>query len=510
SLPHVREGQTNPPSEALGGSDEPSQNGVREGQTNPPKTGLGRVERCRLGGSDQPSFPGKDLEVVEEEVNTLRARVHGCGEDFLQPSNSGEKLHIRHEHLARWYRIVSRWGYPPNASIANFPPDRAIVDLAFKNAVALQGKTFSEDIAEEALELTIGHMEAMTFDELTKKSKKGYGPAKTYFSTEFGGTLTRLEREKHERLVAAAVTQERGKTEIDGARAANDKKLGALDHRLALGNQAAAKRAETGSAPARMNGQVHPAPSPSERFPHNDKRAETVEGEWITNRHASKILDGIEGATVGFVRDLLLDAARKTWQRKPSAAQVIDWCISRGRTLKLYEVHGTPDKLAGGPAATCPYGEFRRQLHISQAFVDRMESDYPSVDIYRMYNIFNDFDFDFEAIGYGANRQAAFEEAFEDELQNERDRSLAAERQLKADEAIGVSIVDGQVTVRGWLADEVSRKGGYEALTAIRLANKNCRFAGLSVERVVSIVRRMTALAKDGKSVGVCIEAGFR
>jgi hypothetical protein len=470
---------------------------------------MGVTEKGNSCNRTRLHYSPYDSPVVETEDPALRARGVGCIEDVLQSSKSSSAVNVTAEHLSRWYQIVSRWGYPPNASIANFPPNRATVDLAFKNAVTLQAKTYSADVAEKALELTLGHMEAVTFDEPTEKSRKGYGPAKTYFAKEFGGTLTRLEREEHERLVAAAVTQERGKIEIDGARAPNEKKLGALDHRLALGNQAATKRIEAGSAAGKMNGQTHPTSAPSDRFNDDDKKAETVEGEWITNRHANKILDGIEGATAEFVRNLLLDAARRPWEKKPSAATVIDWCISRGRTLKLYEVHGTPDKLAGGPPAKSEYGEFRRSLHVSQAFVDRMQSDHPSVDPFRMASIFQGFDFDFKAIGYGAEQQAAFEAAFEGELRKEGERNLVAELRRKAEETIGVSIVDGHVTVCGWLAEEVGRKGGDVALTAIRLANQKRKFADLPVERIVTVVRKIADYAKAGKPIAVCLEAGF-
>jgi hypothetical protein len=473
-------------------------------------------------------------QVVEEEVNTLRARELGCKSSDSQPregkeeARQGELVAKAQDrftaepfldigladdeaplptkaHLQEFAAVAHAFNYPPDAEL----PERNHANLqrvktALADSVTAALKKAERAFVLEALNYALSYTGLKEYDP---EHKRGPQQALSYFNKAFTGKLDEIRKREHNARVDAKKVETIAEIDVKDREVAKAKGQAALDRRIELGDQAAQKRIEANGT-GKVNGQHHTPPQP-ERFNDDDKRAETVEGEWITNRHANRILDGIEGATVGFVRNLLLDAARNNWKKKPSPAEVIDWCISRGRTLKLYEVHGTPDKLAGGPAAKCSSGEFRRILHVSQAFVDRMQSAYPSIDLSEMFGIFEDFDFDFEAIGYGAEQQAAFEGAFEGELRQKHERNLAAEGRRAEEEELGVSIDGGRVTVRGWLAKEVERRGGDTAFRVIDLANKNSRFSGLSVERVVKVVRKIADLAGAGKSTGVCLEAGF-
>jgi hypothetical protein len=522
----AREGQFNPPKATVGGLVEPSQNGSREGQSNPPNTKVGRVESCRLGGSNEPSFPGDPGIVVEVEGSALRAREDGCSEEKLQPGKEtpateeaafcqgGLQEDVAKGHLfepaeqqieltpkQRLQHIFTRWGYAPTAEpkkVASYATVQRALNLAKEH-----GNGKPEHLAAKALQSVLAHMEEALEHEPDPKSKPGKGLA--YFEARFKGTLRDLVMQDHNDRVEAKKVEAIAEEEVGTVKDQRAIRVKGTETRTDGYNQAAAaKRIEAGG---KANGNVETIPAA--RFRDDERKVEVVADLWIEGHHANLILDGIEGSDVPFVRKLLLDAGRRKWKEKPTPAKVIDCCINIGERRKLEEVHGTPDKLAAGPPATCAYGEFKRALHVSQAFVDRMQSAYPSIEPDRMLRIFSSFDFDFEAMSYGAEQQAVFEAAFEDELREAHEHNLAAEKQRAENEAVGVSIVDGRVNICGWLAQEVDSKGGYAAFRAIEFANKDLRFEGLSVERIITVVRKIVDLARAGKPTAVCMHGGF-
>ena len=107
---------------------------------------------------------------------------------------------------------------------------------------------------EAALFATLAEMEARTFDPLTPKSKTGAGPCLAYFNQVFPGKLSKFRKREHDDRVDAKTVEAKAEIEVNGAHAANDKKLAALDTRIELGNQAAQKRIEGGSTAPRVNG----------------------------------------------------------------------------------------------------------------------------------------------------------------------------------------------------------------------------------------------------------------
>jgi hypothetical protein len=224
----------------------------------------------------------------------------------------GGKLPSR-EHLELWHRIVTRWGRSPAANIKEKKVNFSVGQW-LKNDVKNLGRGHSHETILSALDITLGSMEACTLDEPTEAAKPGAKPAKNYFAKQFAGTLQRLRADEHAERVEAQKRQALAEIEIEGAKAANGKKLAALDSRIQMGNDAATKRIAATGANGYSNGHANgkaAAPAQPDRFRDDDKKVADICGHWVDGPAAQAILEECPGATPKDVRTALREISNK-------------------------------------------------------------------------------------------------------------------------------------------------------------------------------------------------------
>ena len=124
----------------------------------------------------------------------------------------------------------------------------------------------------------------------------------------FPGKLSEFRKREHDDRVDTKTVEAKAEIEVNGARAADEKKLGALDHRLALGNEAAVKRIEAGTSAVKANGHSKQDGNSWTYFNENGKRQYTTDlplvqayGQCIVcGEHVNTELDNLELLGVTF------------------------------------------------------------------------------------------------------------------------------------------------------------------------------------------------------------------
>jgi hypothetical protein len=151
-------------------------------------------------------------------------------------------------HFKEFAETAYTFNYPEDATI----PPRTTgahkhlqkVCKGFAGIVKAALEKSSRSLVLEALDYAVAYTGS-------KGHKPEYGtgphPALSYFSKTFKGELGRLKKAEHAERVDAQKRQALAEIEIEGAKAANGKKLAALDSRIQLGNDAAAKRIASAS-----------------------------------------------------------------------------------------------------------------------------------------------------------------------------------------------------------------------------------------------------------------------
>jgi len=163
---------------------------------------------------------------------------------------------------SRLWNVFWRWGYYPEETPKRQPASSTVpTALNFAKSYA-NGRSARNSAL--ALESVVLDMEAAVQTDPSERSKPGLGVG--FFKTAIARKIDDFEKNEF------AVQKERERIEklneiaFNDAHAANGKKLAALDQRISLGNQAAAKRIEAGAngkvngyANGHANGHAHPA-----------------------------------------------------------------------------------------------------------------------------------------------------------------------------------------------------------------------------------------------------------
>lgn len=212
------------------------------------------------------------------------------------------------ENLKRWNTTTHRWGHSPTASLANFAVDPRITGADLKTDITALSKGRRVDLAQTALDIVLGNMFAMTLDEPTAKSVIGYKAAKSYLAKEFAGKLNEIEKQEHERLAAAEVTQELAKITIGEASAKAVIRVKGTETRTEGWNQVAKSDAANRIAgPAKPNGGQTPRANPNSRtvtlengerrFNPDLKLVSAFGNALVMGEHANALFDELPGAT---------------------------------------------------------------------------------------------------------------------------------------------------------------------------------------------------------------------
>ena len=164
--------------------------------------------------------------------------------------------------------VFWRWGCSPDVEPKQKKPGFAVAQK-FENIVKLYGTSYSAEHIAIARESTLAKMEEMIARDPSGESKRG--AALSYFESTLSAKLRKLRQQEHDDRVAAKTVETEAEIKVDGARRADEMKLGALEIRLEAGNQAAVKRIESG---AHVNSKATAASAPmtAERFNDDDKK----------------------------------------------------------------------------------------------------------------------------------------------------------------------------------------------------------------------------------------------
>ena len=336
------------------------------------------------------------------------------------------------EQLERWHEITQRWGHAPDAILPKKPVDFKVGQW-LKNDVKALGSRLEPEIVNAALETTLAAMEGKTMEQPGSGSKKGAGAAKAWFFKAFSANLDLLRQREHDARVHAKTVEAKAEIEVDGAKAANAKKLGALDHRIALGNDATVKRIESGAANGArmMNGASAPA---AERFDERAPKVVEVCGTWITPFAANSILTDVPGSTKVIVFKALMKTGKHLNHLTKPGEDVI---LPHARRFTIFEVHGYPEARCGSEVATT--GDYGRHFSstwvcLSQKFVDGIVEKHKT-SLVAAHDAFDDVTQrlrDVSAERY-LTLQAEIEKKLEEKLaeREEREARLAEEARIR-------------------------------------------------------------------------------
>ena len=342
------------------------------------------------------------------------------------------------EQLRRWQEITRRWGL--SLSVVLKPKDEPDYKISqwLKSDVKALGFNLKHEpeIINAALEMTLSAMEASNMDEPTDASIKGAKPAKNWFAKAFGANLDLLRQREHDARVHAKTVEAKAEIEVDGAKAANAKKLSALDHRIALGNDATVKRIESGAANGArmMNGASAPA---AERFDERAPKVVEVCGTWITPFAANSILTDVPGSTKVIVFKALMKTGKHLNHLTKPGEDVI---LPHARRFTIFEVHGYPEARCGSEVATT--GDYGRHFSstwvcLSQKFVDGIVEKHKT-SLVAAHDAFDDVTQrlrDVSAERY-LTLQAEIEKKLEEKLaeREEREARLAEEAHIRREQ----------------------------------------------------------------------------
>jgi len=370
------------------------------------------------GSNGKAALPDLSLPFVVAEKEKHTARATGC--DFRRLQGEGEGTGFQgeqvqeaelfnasevpasigplpsKEHLQRWDEITRRWGLSPAEEL----PPRDKLDFKvgqwLKNDVKALGFQMKHEpeIIAAALETTLATMEGKIMSEPEPESRKGAGAAKTWFFKAFGGNLDLLRQREHDARVGAKTVEAEAEIKVNGARRADEMKLGALGTRLDAGNQAAVKRIEAAGATDKQR-QAHGNGQAALDDFQDDQIVERVAGTPITGLLCKELLERIPEATGRQIRLALTHAASDLERTNlgnevkfPDARKVMRIVEKR----VLFDVYGKPDdeRRCGGPIAIfrdvplyagATHGEDKKAkslwVCLSQPFVDRVSAQHP-------------------------------------------------------------------------------------------------------------------------------------
>jgi hypothetical protein len=285
-----------------------------------------------------------------DDVRTGECSAYSDG-DLFEPDGQ----FIERPFLERVHDIGMRWGLSPDA-----PPGKRSFPMGqkFANAVKRIGRDYPAERVADAVASTLDRMEAEIAGEPSEKGRRGYGSALAYFESTLAGKLAKMQKEALQIGAVAAEVE----IKLNGARIADDMKREALGALLELGNQAAAKRIEAGSAAAKSNGYAQPAGNSRTYINEDGKRRYRPDFKLIPliglfGDHADKLFDELEpkGATFEEIDAAFGKENGKSGDRTESRDEVLRsvrrtiMCkLDKRRDVTLKAEFGEPEGLCGG------------------------------------------------------------------------------------------------------------------------------------------------------------------
>ena len=317
-------------------------------------------------------------------------------------------------HFEMWHDIGNRWGQSLGVVALHHPVSRADADrlmLAMLDAFAGE----PADTLRQAFAATMAELAGRI---LGRQTSVGFSAMANYARNTLKSEIAkakldaaRLEAGRQQAASVAEIAISKEKTISDQGIAAHAVAIEA--GAKAREARAAAPKEDWRDRKAKSRQMVNrviaemmeETPEP-ERFDDAAPKVADVHGVWISGRDANRIIDAIDGCTMGFVADALFEASGASQTElgaptkrnglldieeaigKPPVIKIVEWATKRAKRLMLFAKFGKPQDLCGGPVAHGCTVMGRNGPHkimmeseyvcISQPFMDGMKQAYPN------------------------------------------------------------------------------------------------------------------------------------